>query len=34
MVNTGDKITVVRAAMGTFRITDKTGRHARFRRVR
>jgi TolA-binding protein len=34
MVETGDKITVVRASMGTFRIADKTGRFARFRRVR
>jgi len=34
LVEPGDKVTVVRAAMGTFRITDKSGRHARFRRVR
>jgi hypothetical protein len=34
MVDTGDKISVVRASMGTFRVTDKTGRHARFRRIR
>jgi len=34
MVNTGDKITVVRASMGTFRIADKTGRFSRFKRVR
>jgi len=30
----GDKITIVRAALGTFRLTDKTGRFARFKRVR
>jgi hypothetical protein len=34
MVSTGDKVTIVRASLGTFRITDKTGRFARFRRVR
>ena len=34
LVGTGDKVTVVRAAMGTFRITDKSGRFARFKRVR
>jgi hypothetical protein len=34
MVATGDKVTVVRASLGTFRIADKTGRFARFRRVR
>jgi|SRR5437868_3305700 hypothetical protein len=34
MVAEGDKITIVRAAMGTFRITDKSGRFARFKRVR
>ena len=34
MVTEGDKVTVVRASMGTFRITDKTGRFARFKRVR
>jgi hypothetical protein len=34
LVETGDKVTVVRASMGTFRIADKTGRFARFRRVR
>ncbi|HTU66238.1 MAG TPA: hypothetical protein VMF52_09820 [Steroidobacteraceae bacterium] len=30
----GDKVTIVRAAMGTFKLTDKTGRFARFKRVR
>jgi len=34
MVNTGDQVTVVRASLGTFRITDKTGRFARFKRLR
>lgn len=34
MVETGDKVTVIRASMGTFRIADKTGRFARFKRVR
>ena len=34
MVSKGDTVTVVRASLGTFRITDKTGRFARFRRVR
>jgi hypothetical protein len=34
LVDEGDKITIVRAAMGTFRITDKSGRFARFKRVR
>ena len=34
LVETGDKVTVVRASMGTFRITDKSGRFARFKRVR
>jgi hypothetical protein len=34
MVNTGDTVTIVRASLGTFRIADKTGRFARFRRVR
>jgi hypothetical protein len=34
MVATGDRVTVVRASMGTFRIADKTGRFARFKRVR
>jgi hypothetical protein len=34
MVATGDRVTIVRASMGTFRIADKTGRFARFKRVR
>jgi hypothetical protein len=34
MVSKGDTVTIVRAAMGTFRLTDKSGRFARFRRVR
>jgi hypothetical protein len=34
MVAEGDTITIVRASMGTFRITDKSGRFARFKRVR
>lgn len=34
MVDKGDKITIVRAALGTFRMSDKSGRFARFKRVR
>lgn len=34
MVATGDQVTVVRASMGTFRIADKSGRFARFKRLR
>jgi hypothetical protein len=34
VVNVGDSVTVQRAAFGTFRITDKRGRSARFKRVR
>jgi hypothetical protein len=34
LVAEGDSITIVRAAMGTFRITDRSGRFARFKRVR
>lgn len=34
LVEKGDKVTIVRAVMGTFRITDKSGRFARFKRVR
>jgi hypothetical protein len=34
LVTMGDKVTIVRASMGTFRIADKTGRFARFKRVR
>jgi hypothetical protein len=33
-VEPGDPVTVVRASMGTFRITDKRGRSARFKRLR
>jgi hypothetical protein len=33
LVAEGDKVTIVRASMGTFRITDKSGRFARFKRV-
>ena len=32
-IDAGDAITVVRASMGTFRITDKRGRSARFKRL-
>jgi hypothetical protein len=34
MVHTGDHVTIVRASLGTFRIADKTGRFARFKRIR
>jgi hypothetical protein len=34
MMATGDPVKVVRASLGTFRIADKTGRFARFKRVR
>lgn len=34
MIDKGDTVTIARAAMGTFRITDKSGRFARFKRVR
>jgi hypothetical protein len=34
MLSTGDVVTVIRASLGTFRIADKTGRFARFKRVR
>lgn len=34
VVNVGDTITVQRAAFGTFKIIDKRGRSARFKRVR
>jgi len=34
MISTGDVLTIVRASMGTFRIADKSGRFARFKRVR
>jgi hypothetical protein len=34
MIATGDTVTVTRASLGTFRIADKRGRSARFKRVR
>jgi hypothetical protein len=34
IINDGDTVTVQRASFGTFRITDKRGRSARFKRVR
>lgn len=34
MVSQGDTVTIVRASMGTFRIADKSGRFARFKRLR
>jgi len=33
-IEPGDAVTVVRASMGTFRITDKRGRSARFKRMK
>jgi hypothetical protein len=33
-VSQGDPVTISRASLGTFRIGDKTGRFARFKRVR
>ena len=33
-VQSGDSVTISRASLGTFRITDTRGRSARFRRVR
>jgi len=33
-ITTGDAVTIMRASMGTFRIADKRGRSARFKRVR
>lgn len=33
-VASGDTVTIARAALGTFRIADKTGRFARFKRIR
>jgi len=33
-IETGDAVTIMRASMGTFRISDKRGRSARFKRVR
>jgi len=32
-IEPGDEVTVVRASLGTFRITDKRGRSARFKRT-
>jgi len=32
-IESGDTVTVVRASLGTFRITDKRGRSARFKRT-
>jgi hypothetical protein len=34
IIQTGDSVTISRASLGTFRITDKRGRSARFKRVR
>ena len=34
VVAQGEKVTISRASLGTFRLADKTGRFARFRRVR
>ena len=34
VMTAGDPVTVVRASLGTFRIADKSGRFARFKRVR
>jgi hypothetical protein len=34
MIAAGDSVTVTRASLGTFRIADKRGRSARFKRVR
>jgi hypothetical protein len=33
-VDVGDSVTIARASLGTFRITDKRGHSARFKRVR
>ena len=33
-IGVGDTVTITRAAMGTFRIADNSGRFARFKRVR
>lgn len=33
-VSAGDTVTIVRATLGTFRISDKRGRSARFKRLR
>jgi hypothetical protein len=34
LLEIGDSVTITRASLGTFRLTDKRGRSARFRRVR
>jgi hypothetical protein len=34
VIEAGDSITITRASLGTFRITDKRGHSARFKRVR
>ncbi len=34
IIQTGDSVTISRASLGTFRITDKRGRSGRFKRVR
>jgi len=34
IVETGDSVTISRASLGTFRLTDKRGRSSRFKRVR
>ena len=34
VVENGDSVTISRASLGTFRLTDKRGRSARFKRVR
>ena len=33
-IDVGDSVTIARASLGTFRITDKRGHSARFKRVR
>ena len=33
-IETGDSVTISRASLGTFRLTDKRGRSSRFKRVR
>lgn len=33
-IETGDEVTIARAALGTFRLADKSGRFARVKRVR
>jgi hypothetical protein len=34
IIDAGDSVTIARASLGTFRITDKRGHSARFKRVR